>query len=61
MKRSGLALLILILAAAVVLFLFTGQMKRMKGSASSGEGAVRQAQDAVDAVNERLREAYTEG
>ena len=58
MKRSGLALLILILAAAIVLLLFTG---RMKGSASSGEGAVRQAQDAVDAVNERLREAYTEG
>ncbi len=58
MKRSGLALLILILAAAIVLFLFTG---RMKSSASSGEGAVRQAQDAVDAVNERLREAYTEG
>ena len=59
MKRSGLALLILILAAAIVLFLFTNQMKKLKATdAPSGESAVWQAQEAVDALNERIRQAY---
>ncbi len=58
MKRSGLALLVLILAAALVLFLFTNRMKKMKDSAPSGENAVRQAQEAVDALNDRLKQAY---
>ncbi|MBR4656121.1 MAG: hypothetical protein IKO68_06030 [Oscillospiraceae bacterium] len=63
MKRTGLGLLILILAAAIVLFLFTGQMKRMKGSvnAPAGENPVQQAQEAVDAINDRMKQSYTGG
>ena len=62
MKRTGLSLLILILAAAIVLFLFTGQMKKLKGSdAPSGENAVQEAQQAVDALNDRLNQSYSGG
>ncbi len=58
MKKTGLGLLLLILAAAIVLILFTGQMKRTRSASPSGESAVRQAQEAVDALNDKLSQAY---
>ena len=61
MKKTGFSLLILILAAAIVLFLFTGQMKKIKGSSSSGESTVQEAQEVVDALNDRLNQSYSGG
>ncbi len=62
MKRSsGILIILLLLAALLVLFLSVQQLGSLGfgGKAQSVEDsdAVQQAQDAVDAVNQRLKEA----
>ena len=63
-RSSGLVFIILLLAIVIVALLVVSQMGGLgMGKASDpaepqGEAAVEQAQEAVDAVNERIRQQY---
>ncbi len=63
-RSSGLIFIILLLAIVIVALLIVSQMGGLgMGKASDpagpqGEAAVEQAQEAVDAINERIQQQY---
>ena len=63
MRRSGLGLILLLVVAMLVAWLFMTQTKNLSGGASGGTAAsseqnnvVQEAQDAVDDINSRMNE-----
>lgn len=56
MKRGGLGILIFLIVALLVAFLFTTQMQNPKMlSEKTAETAEKAAQDAVDAINHAIQ------
>lgn len=62
-KGSGLALIIILIAALLVAFLAVKQMDGLgfggKPEQTQQANALEQTQDAVDAINARIREQYS--
>ena len=65
-RSSGLMLVVILLVIVIVALIFAAQMgafgigKSGDGPAAQTEDPVAQAQEAVDALNERIEQQYTD-
>ena len=60
MRKSGLAIVLLLVVGLLAALLAAGQMRRLRPTAAetgASQSAVEQAQDVVDALNDRLAQA----